>query len=145
MFSCVHVQTFVRSCSDFRALMCRLSCLHQTFLRSCPGFRAFTRLLFVHVQTFERFLMFPDYVILNARRPHRAFIFGLDRLAAVWDLNLGMLDYFIFASVLDITKRYMVPSYERVTAIFVCVIWRRNAAYRQGLSLHAEFVFGISV
>ena len=69
-----YVQTFVRS-PDFRAFMSRLSCVHQTFVRSCPDFRLF--------------LMFPDYVILNARRPPRAFIFGLDILASVWDLNLG--------------------------------------------------------
>ena len=88
--SCVHVQTFVRSCPDFRAFMFRLSCVHvQTFSRSCPDFRAFDRLSCVHVQTFVRFLMLPDYVILNARRPPRAFIFGLDILASVWDLNLG--------------------------------------------------------
>ena len=80
--SCVHVQNFVRS-PDFRAFT-RLSCVHvQTFVRSCPDFRAFDRLLCVHVQTFVRFLMFPDYVILNARRPPRAFIFGLDILASV--------------------------------------------------------------
>ena len=89
--SCVHVQTFVRSCPDFRAFI-RLSCIHvQTFVRSCPDFRAFDRLSCVHVQTFVRFLMFPDYVILNARHPPRAFIFGLDLLASVWDLNLGWI------------------------------------------------------
>ena len=88
--SCVHVQTFVRSCPDFRAFI-RLSCVHvQTFVRSCPDFRAFDRLSCVHVQTFVRFSMFPDYVILNARRPPRAFIFGLDILASLWDLNLGL-------------------------------------------------------
>ena len=87
--SCVHVQTFVRSCPDFRAFD-RLSCVHvQTFVRSCPDFRAFDRLSCVQVQTFVRFLMFPDYVILNTRRPPRAFIFGLDILSSVWDLNLG--------------------------------------------------------
>ena len=97
--SCVHVQTFMSSCSDFRAFIFRLSCVHvqtfvrscpdfrsfttllcvhiQTFVRSCPDFRAFTRLLCVHVQTFVRFLMFPDYVNLNARRHSRAFIFRL--------------------------------------------------------------------
>ena len=89
--SCVR-QTFVRSCSDFRAFMSRLSCVHvQTFVRSCPDFRAFDRHSCVHVQTFVRFLMFPDYIILNARRPPRAFIFGLDILASVWDLNLGIV------------------------------------------------------
>ena len=74
--SCVHVQTFVRSCPDFRAFMFRLSCVHvQTFVcspgfvRSCSDFRVFDRLSCVHVQTFVRLLMFPDYVILNARRP----------------------------------------------------------------------------
>ena len=67
--SCVH-QIFVRSCPDFRAFMFRLSCVHvQIFVHSCPDFRAFTRLSCVHVQTFVRFLVFPDYVILNARRP----------------------------------------------------------------------------
>ena len=70
--------------------MYRLSCVRQTFVRSCPDFRAFDRLSCVHVQTFVRFLMFPDYVILNARRPPRAFIFGLDILASVWDLSLGV-------------------------------------------------------
>ena len=75
--SCVHVQTFVRSCPDFRAFD-RLSCVHvQTFVRSRPDFRAFDRLSCVHVQTFVRFLMFPDYVILNARRP-------LVRSSSVW-------------------------------------------------------------
>ena len=74
--------------------MSRLSCVHvQTFVRSCPDFRAFDRLSCVHVQTFVRFLMFPDYVILNARRPPRAFIFGLDILASVWDLNLGSVQF----------------------------------------------------
>ena len=83
----------MRSCPDFRAFD-RLSCVHvQTFVRSCPDFRAFDRLSCVHVQTFVRFLMFPDYVILNARRLPRAFIFGLDILASVWDLNLGSLDF----------------------------------------------------
>ena len=87
--SCVHVQTFMRSCPDFRAFD-RLSCVHvQTFVRSCPDFRAFDRLSCVHVQTFVRFLMFPDYVILNTFDRPRAFIFGLDILASVWDLNLG--------------------------------------------------------
>ena len=38
--SCVR-QTFVRSCSDFRAFMSRLSCVRQTFVRSCSDFRAF--------------------------------------------------------------------------------------------------------
>ena len=52
--SCVH-QTFVRSCSDFRAFT-RLSCVHvQTFVRSCPDFRAFTKLSCVHVQNFRAF------------------------------------------------------------------------------------------
>ena len=63
-----YVQIFVCS-PDFRAFMSTLSC--------------------VHVQTFVRFLMLPDCVILNARRPPRAFIFGLDILASVWDLSLG--------------------------------------------------------
>ena len=61
-FLCVHVQTFVRSCQDFRAFMPRLSCVRQTFVR---------------------FLTFPDYVVLNAWRPVRAFIFGLDIHASV--------------------------------------------------------------
>ena len=87
--SCVH-QTFVRSCPDFGAFT-RLSCVQPIFVSSCPNFRAFDRLSCVHVQTFVRFLMFPDYVIWNARRPPRAFIFGLDILASVWDLNLGAL------------------------------------------------------
>ena len=43
-FSCVHFQTFVRSCPDHRAVMSRPSCVHvQTIVRSCPDFRAFTR------------------------------------------------------------------------------------------------------
>ena len=64
-----YIQTFVSSCSDVRAFT-RLSRVHvQTFARSCPDFRAFTRLSCVHVQIFIRFLMLPDYVILNARRP----------------------------------------------------------------------------
>ena len=44
---------FMHSCSDFRAFMFRLSCVHnQTFLHSSPDFRAFVyRLLCVHVQT----------------------------------------------------------------------------------------------
>ena len=52
--SCVNVQTFVRSCPDLCAFT-RLSCNHvQTFVRSCPEFCAFTRLSCVHVQTFVR-------------------------------------------------------------------------------------------
>ena len=86
-FSCVQ-PIFVRSCPDFRAFT-RLSCVQPIIVRSCPDFGAFTRFSCFHVQTFVRFLMFPDYVILNARRPPRAFIFGLDILAFVWDLNLG--------------------------------------------------------
>ena len=35
--------------------------------------------------------MFLDYVILNARRPPRTFIFALDNLASVWDLYLHKL------------------------------------------------------
>ena len=74
--SCIH-QSFVRSCPDFRAFIFTLSCVHvQTFVRSFSDFRAFVfRLPCVH-QTFVRsfsdfraFLMFPDYVNLNARRP----------------------------------------------------------------------------
>ena len=43
-FSCVHFQTFLRSCPDHRAVMSRPSCVHvQTIVRSCPDFRAFTR------------------------------------------------------------------------------------------------------
>ena len=52
---CVHVQTFVRSCSDFRACMFRFSCVHQTSVRSCSDFRAFMfRVSCVHIQTFVR-------------------------------------------------------------------------------------------
>ena len=41
--SCVHVQTFVRSCPDHRAFT-RPSCVHvQTIVRSCPDHRAFIR------------------------------------------------------------------------------------------------------
>ena len=101
-----HYQTFVRSCSDFRAIMSSISCIHQTFVRSCSDFRAFMlRLSCFHVQTFVRspdgrsfmfvrFSMFPGYVIMNAQRPTpppylspRAWppvlIFDLDILASV--------------------------------------------------------------
>ena len=99
---CVQFQTSVRSCSEFRAFITRLSCADvQTFERS-PDFREFmfklcafififqmfNRLSCVHVQTFVRFLMFPYYESLNARRFPRAFIFGLDKLASFLDLNL---------------------------------------------------------
>ena len=57
--SCVHVRTFVRSCSDFRAFMFRLLCVYQTFVRSCSDFRAFMfRFSCVHIQTFVRL---PDF------------------------------------------------------------------------------------
>ena len=79
--SCNHVQIFVRS-PVFRAFS-RISDVHQIFARSCPDFRAFTSLSCVHVQTFVRSSMFPDEVILNARRPPCMFIFGLDILASV--------------------------------------------------------------
>ena len=78
---CVH-QTIVRSCSDFRTFN-RFPCVHaQTFVRSCPDFCSFNRLSCVHVQTFVFLLMFPDYVILNARCPslqsrHICFHLGL--------------------------------------------------------------------
>ena len=84
--SCVHFQTFKRSCPDFLPIK-------STFVRSCPDFRAFifrifcvrAFVFFVHL----RFSMFPDYVVLDSRRPPRVIIFGLDILASVWDLNLG--------------------------------------------------------
>ena len=43
-FSCVHFQTFVRSCPDHRAFISRTTCVQvQTIVRSCPDFRVFTR------------------------------------------------------------------------------------------------------
>ena len=74
----------------FCAFMSRLSCVHESFLRSCscPDFRAFTS------------LRFPDYVILNARRPPLPVIFGLDILASVWDLRLGCMHYWIIVYLL---------------------------------------------
>ena len=86
---CVH-PIFVRS-TDFCAFMSRLSCVRQTFVRSCSDFRAFFDVYF-------------DYVILNARRPPRAFIFGLDILASVWDLNLGC--HFISYDILQSSAQF---------------------------------------
>ena len=71
-----YVQTFVRS-PDFRAFMFRLSCVRQTFVRSCSDFRAFFDVS--RLCNFER------------TTPPRAFIFGLDILASVRDLNLGSI------------------------------------------------------
>ena len=48
-----YIQTFVRSCSDLRLLISRFSC--------------------VLLQTFVRFSIFPDYVIVNAW-PHLQFL-----------------------------------------------------------------------
>ena len=42
-----------------------------------------------HVQTFVRSIVYPGRVILNTRRPHRAFIFVWTYPASVWDYNLG--------------------------------------------------------
>ena len=52
--SCVQVQTFVGSWSDFRSLMSRTSFVHQIFLCSCSDFCAFTTFSCVHVQNFMR-------------------------------------------------------------------------------------------
>ena len=121
---CVHVQTFVRS-PDFRAFMFRLSgvhvrfsCVHvQTFVRSCPDFRAFDRLSCVHVHTFVRLLMFPDYVILNARRPPRALIFGLDIFASVWDLSLGIVQEKKYLIQVDSIGQHFKESYPNTTEL----------------------------
>ena len=69
-------------CSDFRAFMFRLSCVRQTFVCSCSDFRAFFDVS--RLCNFER------------TRPRCAFIFGLDKLASVWDLNLGLFLFFSF-------------------------------------------------
>ena len=63
--SCVHqtfmmsFQTFVRSCSGFRAFMFRVSCVPvKTFVHSCSGSRAFmSRLLCVY----QTFVLSPDF------------------------------------------------------------------------------------
>ena len=74
--SCIHVQIFLLSCSDFCLIMSGVSCVHQTFAHSCsyihafkfrhscihfqifvcscPEFRAFIRHSRIHVQTFMR-------------------------------------------------------------------------------------------
>ena len=87
---------FVRSCPDFRAFMSRLSCVRQTFVRSCPDFRAFmsrlscVRQTFVHsCSDFRAFFDVSRLCNFERTTPPRAFIFGLDILASVWDLNLG--------------------------------------------------------
>ena len=79
--SCVHVHNLMRSCSDLRAFMFRLSCNHVQYFVHSSDFRAFMlRLSCFHVQTFVRspdgrsfmfvrFSMFPGYVTLNSQRP----------------------------------------------------------------------------
>ena len=51
----VYFHSFVRSCSDFRAFMSRISCVHHFFVHLCPDFCAFISLLCVHVLTFKQF------------------------------------------------------------------------------------------
>ena len=93
-YSCVHDQTFVRS-PDY-------SCVHdQTFVRSpdysCVHGQTFVRSpdnSCVHDQTFVRFSLFPDHVNLNARHPRRAFIWVWTYRLSVWDLNLGILQFY---------------------------------------------------
>ena len=73
IFSCVHVQTFVRSCPDHRAVT-RPPCVHvQTIVRSCPDHRAFIRVS--RPFKFER----------------TTFISVWTYLVSVWHLSLGVL------------------------------------------------------
>ena len=89
ILSCVNVQTFVRSSPDFRAFMSRPSCVHHNFLRSCPDFPAFmSKLSCVHVHTIVLSSVFPDHVILNARRLLRAFNSAWAYRTSVWDMSL---------------------------------------------------------
>ena len=61
--SCLHVQTFLCSCSDFRVVT-RLSCLHvQTVGRLCSDSRALIRHSSFHVQT--NLVRTIDYLWLN--------------------------------------------------------------------------------
>ena len=54
--------------------------------------RTFTRLSCVHLQTIVRSSVLPDRVILNARRPLRAFMAVWTYRLSVWDLSLGSLE-----------------------------------------------------
>ena len=117
----VHAPILMHS-PDFRAFMSRLSFVHQIFMRSCadflalisflvrsPIFREFiSRLSCVFVQTFVRSpdfcacmfrlcSIFPDYVILNARR------LPLVRSFSVWTYLLpsGTVILVCFAQILS--------------------------------------------
>ena len=109
-----YVQTFVRSCPDFRAFT-RLSCVHiQTFVRS-PDFRAFNRFLCVHVQTFVRS---PDF---------RAFI---SRLSCVHQTFVRSTDFCAFMSRLSCVHQTFVRSTD-----FCAFMSRLSCALDLGLDI----------
>ena len=110
----VHVQTFLRSCPDFRVFRSRLSCVHQTFVRSTDFCSFMSRLWCVH-QIFVRSIDFSSFMS-RFSCVHQTFVRSTDYcsfMSRLWCVHqIFVLSCSDFRAFFDVSR---LCNFERTT------------------------------